>query len=85
MNKLSCDQIAWLLDIAERYIPYDTVPEISRQREMKCYAMLYEIMEITGSDFEDDKAAFNATPNFVNQWEQRVMKSPDVPVNDDEN
>jgi hypothetical protein len=65
-QKISCDQVAWLLDIADRYIPYDKYPSISRQREMKKYGMLYEIMEIANLEFQDDYALSNATPQDVN-------------------
>lgn len=60
---INCDQVAWLLDIADRYIPQDNLPRVSRQREMKKYGMLYEIMEIIGAKFEDDGARWNGTPN----------------------
>jgi hypothetical protein len=60
---INCDQVAWLLDIADRYIPKDDYPRISRQREMKKYGMLYEIMEIARLKFEDDQARWNGTPN----------------------
>ena len=69
--KINCDQVSWLLDLAERYLSKDKHPNISQQHEMKKYAMLYEIMDITGLDFEDDNAIFNGTPQFVNQWNQR--------------
>jgi len=59
---IGCDQVAWILDIAERYIPQDNHPGISQEREMKKYAMLYEIMEITNTGFEDNAARNNGTP-----------------------
>ena len=60
---INCDQVAWLLDIADRYLPKDGMAPISRQRDMKKYGMLYEIMEIAGLKFEDDRARWNGTPN----------------------
>jgi hypothetical protein len=62
---ITCDQVAWLKDIADRYIPRDDYPTISRQREMKKYAMLYEIMEVVGLVFEDGGAINNGTPQEV--------------------
>jgi len=65
---LSADQIAWLMDVAKRYIPDDGLPSISRQTEMKRYAMLYEVMEIVGAGFQDDSARFNATPPDIREY-----------------
>lgn len=62
-NRIGCDQVTWLLDIASRYIPQDNLPRISRRRNMMKYAMLYEIMEIADLDFADDNARRNGTPN----------------------
>ena len=59
---INCDQVAWLLDIAGRYIEKDQHPSVSRQNEMKKYGMLYEIMEIMGCGFLDDSARHNGTP-----------------------
>ena len=61
-RKINCDQVAWLLDIANRYIDKDKFPAVSQQREMKKYAMLYEIMDIANLKFADKKALYNATP-----------------------
>ena len=65
---ITCDQVSWLLDIAERYLPPSPHPEISRKREMLKYAMLYEIMEIANLRFEDDSARWNGTPNDVRDY-----------------
>jgi len=61
-STINADQVAWLLDIAGRYIPKDTHPSISRQHEMKKYGMLYEIMEIMGVGFGGENAAHNGSP-----------------------
>lgn len=66
-NTINCDQVAWLLDIAERYISVDNYPAISRQRDMKKYGMLYEIMEILHLGFRDENARYNGTPIEVRQ------------------
>ena len=65
MNIINCDQVVWLLDIADRYIPDDKYPSISQQRDMQMYAMLYEIMEVTGLTFADSNARRNGTPPRV--------------------
>ncbi len=62
MNKITCDQVAWLLDIANRYLPPDSFPRISRQRDMNKYGMLYEIMDVLNLQFEDASALYNGTP-----------------------
>jgi len=60
---INCDQVAWLLEVAERHLPKQTTPRVCQQREMQKYAMLYEIMEVANLDFEDDRARWNGTPN----------------------
>ena len=65
MQAINCDQVAWLLDIANRHLPQECHPRISRKREMQRYAMLYEIMEILNLKFEDGSAAKNGTPGEV--------------------
>ena len=65
VNTIGCDQVVWLLDIAERYLPPNRHPGISREHEMMKYGMLYEIMEICGLRFEDEAARNNATPYMV--------------------
>jgi hypothetical protein len=53
---ISCDQVAWLLGIFNRYLPQNKHPRISRERDMLIYGMLYEVMEIAGLQFTDDSA-----------------------------
>lgn len=62
---ISCDQVAWLLAVADRYLPPSDYPGISQKREMMKFGMLYEIMEILHLDFADDMARRNATPSTV--------------------
>ena len=59
---ISSDQVAWLLDMAKRYVPKDRHPSVSRQEEMKHYGLLYEVMEIMGVGFADENAAHNGSP-----------------------
>ena len=61
-HPITCDQVAWLLDIFTRYLPPDNRPKVSRQREMFKYGMLYEVMEVAGLKFADDMARLNGTP-----------------------
>lgn len=61
-GSINADQVAWLLDIADRYIPRDGYVSVSRQREMKKYGMLYEVMEIMGVGFDSENAAHNGSP-----------------------
>lgn len=67
-NLITSDQVAWLLDIAYRYLPQDSLPRVSRQRDMKAYGMLYEIMEIAGLSFADSSARWNGTPEEVRNY-----------------
>lgn len=71
---INCDQVAWLLDIAERHLPRQTTPRICQQREMQKYAMLYEIMEVAGLKFSDASARWNGTPNQARDCEQEKRK-----------
>ncbi len=59
---ISCDQVAWLMDIFERYLPANNHPRVSVEREMMQYGMLYEVMDIAGLQFADDAARLNGTP-----------------------
>jgi len=63
IRPINCDQVAWILDIAERYLPNKINVGVSQQREMQKYAMLYEIMEVANLKFENDEARWNGTPN----------------------
>lgn len=74
---ISCDQVAWLLEVIERYIPKDKHPRVSQQWNMKCFAMLYEFMDVAGLQFEDEKALNNAIPNFVNAWKNHMEEFKD--------
>lgn len=76
MSEINCDQVAWLLDIFNRYLPHDKFPAISRQREMKKYGMLYEVMEIAHLDFQDDRARWNGTPNEARDYGEDNKKFP---------
>ncbi len=67
---ITCDQVAWLLDIAERYLPPQKTPRVCQQREMQKYAMLYEIMDIANLRFEDDSARWNGTPNQARKYDK---------------
>ena len=60
---ISCDQVAWLLDIFERYMPRKIQLGVSRHDEMLRYGMLYEVMDIAGLVFEDERARWNGTPH----------------------
>ena len=62
---LTCDQVAWLLDIFDRYLPASPHVSVSRERAMKKYGMLYEVMEVAGLRFQDANARHNGTPNDV--------------------
>lgn len=66
---LTCDQIAWLLDIFDRYLPQDSHPRVSKQREMMMYGMLYEVMDIAKLKFEDEKALHNAQPHSARPYQ----------------
>lgn len=59
---INCDQVAWLLDVFHRHLPPSEWPRVSREREMRRYAMLYEVMEVAGLCFQDASARHNGTP-----------------------
>ncbi len=61
--KIGCDSVAWILDSFHRHLPPHHEPSISREREMRKFAMLYEIMEVLDLEFEDDAARRNGTPS----------------------
>lgn len=69
-GKITCDQVVWILQMAGRYLP-DNKDRlgIDKQRDMKRYAMLYEIMDILGLVFADSDAIKNATPMPVRTYE----------------
>lgn len=62
---INCDQVVWILDIFDRYLPISKHPNISKEREMMKYGMLYELMEVGNILFENDGAVNNATPPAV--------------------
>lgn len=61
-TKITCDQVAWLLDVFNRHLPPSPHVAISAARECQMHAMLYEVMEVAGLEFEDANAAWNAIP-----------------------
>ena len=61
-RNISCDQVALLCDIFSRYLPQNQHPRISRERIMRVYGMLYEVMEVAALKFADDDALANGTP-----------------------
>ena len=74
---LSCDQVAWLLDVFTRYLPQESDkdflynrPRVSRQGEMLKYGMLYEVMEVADLKFADDAARWNGTPQDARKHEK---------------
>lgn len=69
---ISCDQVSWILETIDRYIPKDNLPRVSQQRHMKCFAMLYEFMDNAGLEFEDEKALYNAEPGFIRGWKESM-------------
>jgi hypothetical protein len=68
IRPINCDQVAWLLDIAERHLPPQKTPRVCQQREMQKYAMLYEVMEVANLQFADDSARWNGTPNKARDY-----------------
>lgn len=69
-NGISCDQVAWLLDVFDRYLPQSEYPAVSQKRYMMKYAMLYEVMEVARLDFEDDSARWNGTPDPARNYSE---------------
>lgn len=65
---INCDQVSWLLTSIESYIPDKCGRGVSREREMKKYALLYEIMDLANLHFEDDAAQRNGTPPDVTRF-----------------
>jgi hypothetical protein len=65
---INCDQVSWLLTSIEGYIPDKCGRGVSREREMKKYALLYEIMDLANLHFEDDAAQRNGTPPDVTRF-----------------
>lgn len=66
---INCDQVAWILNAIERYLPPTQHPRVSRAREMQKYALLYELMEVAHLYFEDGAAQHNGTPHDVRRFQ----------------
>lgn len=87
---INCDQVAWMLNAIERYLPPTQHPRVSRAREMQKYALLYELMEVAHLYFEDASAQHNGTPSDVRRfqfaskaaeadaWNTAQMKAPNA-------
>jgi len=69
LRPLNCDQVAWMLAAITRYLPKQEAPQVCRLKEMNGYALLYEIMEVAGLRFEDERAARNGTPPDVSRMQ----------------
>lgn len=65
---ITCDQVAWMLNAINRYLPPNNYPAVSRSREMQSYALLYELMEVAGLKFADELAQRNGTPPDVRHF-----------------
>ena len=72
---INCDQVSWLLDIFNRYLPQNNHPRVSQERPMLTYAMLYEVMDIAGLIFEDENARWNGTPNQARPYPDQGILS----------
>lgn len=68
---INCDQVHWILEALKRITPLDGHPRISRQRDMKLYACLYEIMEAAQLKFTDKSARWNGTPNDARDYDSK--------------
>ena len=66
---INCDQVAWMLNAIERYLPPTQHPRVSRASEMQKYALLYELMEVAHLYFEDARAQHNGTPGDVRRFQ----------------
>lgn len=66
---INCDQVAWMLNAIERYLPPTQHPRVSRAREMQKYALLYELMDVAHLYFEDALAQYNGTPGDVRRFQ----------------
>ena len=87
---INCDQVSWMLNAIERYLPPTQHPRVSRAREMQKYALLYELMEVAHLYFEDASAQHNGTPGDVRRfqyaskaaeaeaWNNAQQKAPNV-------
>lgn len=68
MSTISCDQVAWLMAIFDRYLPASKNPRISVERDMMKHGMLYEVMDVMGVEFEDAAARWNGTPTQARDY-----------------
>ena len=68
---INADQVGWMLAGIGRYLPPVAAPAVSRARDMQAYALLYELMEVAGLQFEDEVAAQNATPADVQRLQSK--------------
>lgn len=68
---IDCDQVHLIIEALKRITPLDGYPRISRQRDMKIYACLYEIMEVAQLKFNDKSARWNGTPNDARDYESK--------------
>lgn len=73
MKTITCDQVAWILDVFDRYLPNDPAAKrVSCHREMMKYGMLYEVMDVAGLRFEDESARLNGTPHQARKYPDEV-------------
>lgn len=69
---ITCDQVAWMLNAINRHLPPNNHPAVSRAREMQGYALLYELMEVAGLKFADERARHNGTPPDA-RWDEKAL------------
>lgn len=74
-REINCDQVAWMLNAIDRYLPRQDHPAVSRFREVQKYGLLYELMEVAGLVFEDDAAAHNGTPRDVRMLRRKEART----------
>jgi hypothetical protein len=77
---INCDQVALILNVFDRYLPKSHHPSVSRERDMKKYGMLYEVMEAAGLKFEDESARWNGTPNDALPYEEEGTTQEPQPL-----
>lgn len=70
-RSINCDQVHWLLQAIDRVIPPSPDQRVSRQREMRKFACLYEIMEVAELKFADKSARWNGTPNDARDYDNK--------------
>jgi len=83
-RKITCDEIAWIMDILERlrFVSNLKYPAISRFTRMAKYSALYELMEILGLEFQDEAARYNAIPEEVRNMGKKkeyIIKHKEFP------